>query len=273
MNLDYDYADLLMKGVDYKQCDDYTLVAKKENLIIAVVNDGAGSRQHSYLGAEYLAKAAKKVIFAQPELVNQAKDEKDDIDPLISNIHKTWCRKIAFAIDNLEDKEGVFATTFNLLVLNLDTNLGFSFQLGDGYQIRLNSASKINSAADKQTGGITKLLPGHNGEFANTTLFLNLRKRLAEVQKRTFSLEENLGFIIGSDGLDGLLMNQNKVDQNNLVYLMNQFLNNDLQKLIPKLKIFIRHERSQGHYGDDVGAVFIIRNFTNSEEEEDNNEN
>lgn len=173
--MSWTFGHAAVVGSGKARCGDSIAVRLKNDRLIAVVTDGAGSAARGEDGAELVGALVADGILAGGAIVDVV-------------------RAARLELEQLAAKDGVsvsdFATT--LLGIDLGPEGGQLFQLGDGAIV-----------VAHETRYEVPIPPGR-GEFANTTWFVTMPN--SESLVRTMTIRRPDGIVMFSDGLQDLVL-------------------------------------------------------------------
>lgn len=203
-------------------CQDRAGFYYNGDVTVLALSDGAGSRVYSHLGAELIVKESAEFIrknFAWlfDNAANQEAGQK---------LRRHICYKLEeFAKENFLAYDDLAAT---MLVVAVRDGKYIALHIGDG-------------VIGYIKGGIVQLLSApNNGEFANTTVFVNSASAANEIHfyKGALETEGVQGFVLMSDGAaTSLYQKQRNVFAgalNSLSRVVGILLPEELKKLVQK---------------------------------------
>lgn len=176
-------------------CQDFHIIEKirlpsEQELLLAAVSDGAGSAQHSEIGARVACSA---VIAAARRYFEEGGSLSNASEAIVSGWFTEAADAVAVAAEQRAADLGDFAAT--LLFAAVDDDRAAFAQVGDG-------AVVATDAVDEEVSFNLVLQPTR-GEYANETVFITSRGWRDEMQYRLFDATI-LDVALMSDGVEKL---------------------------------------------------------------------
>lgn len=204
---------------------------------------GAGSRVHSHLGAELIVKESAEFIRENFSWLYSHSSQQEAGQALLGHL----CNKLKeFAGERALKYEDLAAT---MLVVAVREGAYLAFHIGDGV------------IGTIRNGVVETLSAPNNGEFANTTVFVNSASAANEINfyKGGLETEGIQGFVLMSDGAaTSLYQKQRNVFAgalNSLSRVVGILLSEELKKLVQKEYMLMLTNRTM----DDCSLAIMVK--------------
>lgn len=158
----------VVKGTSHEKsgtsCQDFCMSGFRNDTLIVVASDGAGSAKHSDVGARLACKNALSIISKNAKLLNNVDNEQSWRQLVLKAMYRARhsLRKRAQLSPNVTLRD--FAATLQIVIAT--EKLTIVAQIGDGLVI----GGFSNSVDD--TISFQRLFTPQRGEYANSTVFL-----------------------------------------------------------------------------------------------------
>lgn len=214
------------KGKNHDKNQDSYLFWKSKNKKLIVLSDGLGSRKYSEIGSKTICETIKQIT--------QETNFEDnfDIKEFLSEIHKTWIKKILKKNINIQD---CYATVLFCIFCK---DKIISVRLGDGF-IAFYDENNEYILYDKK-----------EKNFVNETNSISERFSLNDWEIKILKIQEFKGALICTDGVE--------IANNNYNNFSKEFLNAYSNKKIKYVKKDIKRWFSEWSDHDDKTLVYML---------------
>jgi serine/threonine protein phosphatase PrpC len=190
-----------------KKCEDYYSYFSKGENFIAIISDGAGSKDYGKIGAKIICDSFidifKKTTFKNAE------------EKIIKAIKLARKRAIFHRMNKTKSSGNLSDFSATVLGVMMFKNKGYFFHIGDGAAISFNH---------KELNNFNTSMP-HNGNYSNETFFYTMKNW--EKHLRITPIENYNRIILMSDGVSNFAFKKKtKKLEDNFIVPINDFLSN-----------------------------------------------
>lgn len=189
-NSPYKVVYVTLAGPYHKQkglkCQDFCAYMQKQNKVVGVVSDGAGSAKYGHIGAKYVCRALCRVL---------ASAKKEDIrQQIIDAIEIARNELVCHRLNKSKNEAGLIDFAATLVGVYYNGSKGLFFHIGDGAGVALNAGKNSEAVISEPENGI----------FSSETFFFTMEDWKDSLRFTPFEKAQSL--FLMTDGVTGFAL-------------------------------------------------------------------